>query len=550
MANFADWDCATCWPLFDGYPADRTAHETLIDRTSPPRSVPRMMAPARPVVRGPFVSVQVNISEFGRNILGDAANEPSLAVDPGNPNHLAIGWRQFDTIDSDFRQAGYAYSQDGGATWTFPGVLSPGGFGSDPVLRSDGDGVFYYVSIADPFDGYWRINRSFDWGMTWELIFESDGWIDKPWIEIDRTESIGRGHLYLTHNGYQGLARSLDTGLSFLDGAYVVYFSGIGTIAVGADGTVYAIDGSGDVIRSDNARDAAVPISATMTATRVLEGSARTGGPNPDGLLGQPWIAVDTSGGPYHGRVYACGSVKVTPGSDPLDVMFASSDDRGVTWTTPVRVNDDPVGTNAYQWFGTMSVAPNGRIDVIWNDMRDNPTGRFSALHYNFSMDGGTTWARNTPVTPNFDYSYGYPANNDKLGDYYDMHSLDNGVLVAYAATFRGEQDVYLLRINRDMDDNDVEDWFDIQSGEPDCNHNGFIDSFESEGLPPLFDFNGDLVVSLPDLTGFTSCLVIQNLIGESDDFCLCLFDVDGDNLVCLADFAAFQRAFGSSAGD
>ncbi len=104
-------------------------------------------AAARPL-RGSAQSVQVNVDSAGFNILGDAANEPSIAVDPTAPNRIVIGWRQFDTISSDFRQAGYAYSKDGGRSWTFPGVIQPGVFRSDPVLAADAEGHFYYYSLT------------------------------------------------------------------------------------------------------------------------------------------------------------------------------------------------------------------------------------------------------------------------------------------------------------------------------------------------------------------------------------------------------------------
>ena len=51
------------------------------------------------------------------NTVGDAANEPSIAPNELNPANLVIGWRQFDTIASNFRQAGYGYTTDGGQTW-------------------------------------------------------------------------------------------------------------------------------------------------------------------------------------------------------------------------------------------------------------------------------------------------------------------------------------------------------------------------------------------------------------------------------------------------
>ena len=73
--------------------------------------------------RGRFRSIQVNVSSFGNNIIGDAANEPSLAIDPTDPDIIVVGWRQFDTINSNFREAGRAYSHDRGQTWINPGVL-------------------------------------------------------------------------------------------------------------------------------------------------------------------------------------------------------------------------------------------------------------------------------------------------------------------------------------------------------------------------------------------------------------------------------------------
>lgn len=61
-------------------------------------SSPRMISPS-----GAFVSYQVNVDPSGNNIVGDAANEPSISVDPTDGNKIAIGWRQFDTWTSNFR---------------------------------------------------------------------------------------------------------------------------------------------------------------------------------------------------------------------------------------------------------------------------------------------------------------------------------------------------------------------------------------------------------------------------------------------------------------
>src|SRR4051812_43384892 len=44
---------------------------------------PRMISPY-----GVFVSYQVNVDASGNNIVGDAANEPSIAVDPTDGNKM------------------------------------------------------------------------------------------------------------------------------------------------------------------------------------------------------------------------------------------------------------------------------------------------------------------------------------------------------------------------------------------------------------------------------------------------------------------------------
>jgi len=177
-------------------------------------------------------------------------------------------------------------------------------------------------------------------------------------------------------------------------------------------------------------------------------------------------------------------------------VMFARSTDGGATWSDPVRVNDDPPDSNAWQWFATMAVAPNGRIDVIWNDTRNDPDGFESELYYSYSEDAGETWSENVPVSPSFDPHVGWPQQN-KIGDYYDMVSDLLGVHIAYSATFNGEQDVYYLRIGTyDCNGNGIDDGQDIQDGTSlDCNENGIPDECEN-----LADLDGDGKVDVDDL--------------------------------------------------
>ena len=100
---------------------------------------------------GAFISYQVNVDANGQNIVGDAANECSISVDPTNPSKMAIGWRQFNSVLSNFRQGGWGYTTDGGVHWTFPGVLQDNVFRSDPVTNSDETGTFFYLSLLQTF---------------------------------------------------------------------------------------------------------------------------------------------------------------------------------------------------------------------------------------------------------------------------------------------------------------------------------------------------------------------------------------------------------------
>ena len=56
-----------------------------------------------------------------------------------------------------------------------------------------------------------------------------------------------------------------------------------------------------------------------------------------------------------------------------------------------VAINADD--RDAWQWFATMSVAPNGRIDVVWIESLDGDEIQIGELTYTFSEDGGDSWS-------------------------------------------------------------------------------------------------------------------------------------------------------------
>ena len=530
-----------------------------------------------PVVFGDFVSIQVNVGAGGLNVPGDAANEPSIAVDPTVPNRIAIGWRQFDTIASNFRQGGFSSSRDGGRTWAAQDVLEPGIFRSDPVLGAGPDGTFYYLSLeVTPLNEFFtNMFISDDGGATWPIQNFAFGG-DKQWFAIDATGGIGDGHIYQAWNiaGNEFFPatfnRSVDSGLTW--GIPLQYdpnevaFPVFGLIDVGPDGAVYvagalnsANTGTFWVVRSSNLRDAAQVPSFEQITDIDLGGNLRIGAaPNPSGLAGQVNLAVDKSGGPNNGNVYVLCSVD-PPGPDPMDVHLIRSTDSGVSFSAPVRVNDDLL-TNAWQWFGQMSVAPNGRIDVVFNDTRNSGLANISELFYTFSTDGGLTWAPNMQASPSFDSHIGWP-NQNKLGDYYHMVSDLVGADLAYAATFHGEQDVYYLRIgDYDCNGNGVGDPDDIAAmTSGDCNGNEIPDECEiaagtladdnANGIPDLCECQADIAPA-----GGDGVVNVLDLI----DLLLCFWrpatppcdtgqDINGDGTVNVQDLIQLLLAFGTS---
>lgn len=415
-------------------------------------------SPAYRIATRGFFAVQVNVDDSSRNILGDAANEPTIAVDPTNPNRMAIGWRQFNSVTSNFRQAGYGYTTDGGNTWRFPGVIQPGIFRSDPVLDADADGNFYYNSLTSAGSNFMcDVFISTSGGASWGTGTPAKGG-DKQWMTIDRTAGIGEGNIYSFWTNVYSICppgfftRSRNRGLSYDDCDTIPEEPFWGTLAVGLNGELFVCGRSGTsfvMARSSTARDTSQEVLWDLVRPVSLDGvlAAFSGSssPNPGGLHGQAWVAVDHSTGPTRGNVYVLASVQRNSISDPLDVMFARSTDGGDTWSPPIRVNDD-ASTSAWQWFGTMSVAPTGRIDVVWLDTRDNPGSVNSSLYYSGSMDGGVTWSANVRLSAAFNPHIGWPQQN-KMGDYFHMLSDSAAAHLAWAGTFNGEQDVYYGRI-------------------------------------------------------------------------------------------------------
>ena len=433
---------------------------------APPRRIetsPRMISQF-----GLFTSYQVNVDQNGQNILGDAANECSISVDPTDGNKMTIGWRQFNDVTSNFRQGGWGYSTDAGVTWTFPGVLENNVFRSDPVTSSDEIGNFFYLSLQSNVqqsffcDDLWR---SINGGQVWSLLSgeRGGGGGDKQWFTVDKTAGPGHGFQYQADDGINcsgggvQFQRSTDGGVTWQAPINIPNSPIYGTLDVDTNGNVFVGGKAGSGFfceRSSNAQIGGQTPTFDQSTAVNLGGALGSGGINGVGLTGMLFLTIDRSGGPTNNNIYMLASV-IPPGRSTTDVMFVRSTDGGVTFSAPHKINDDPINPSKWHWFGTFSVAPNGgRLDAVWYDTRNAANNTDSQLFYSYSTDAGLTWSANVPVSNAFNPFEGYP-NQNKIGDYITIVSDNTGGNVAYAATFnfnpnRGqhEQDVYYVRVS------------------------------------------------------------------------------------------------------
>lgn len=132
---------------------------------------------------------------------------------------------------------------------------------------------------------------------------------------------------------------------------------------------------------------------------------------------------------------------------DEGDIFFIRSTDGGKRWSRPKRLNQDE--TSAPQFFPAMAVSPNGKVHVMWGDMRDDPIGTRYHIYYSSSEDQGETWGfenkeldLQVPDTRVTDF----PTNPNKafpsgafIGDYFAIAATDEDAYMVWPDGRLGE---------------------------------------------------------------------------------------------------------------
>ncbi len=115
-----------------------------------------------------------------------------------------------------------------------------------------------------------------------------------------------------------------------------------------------------------------------------------------------PHIASDYTG-PYYqwrddrngaGDIYAN---QYRTGPDEGDIQFIESFDGGQTWSPPLRVNDD--NTTNDQTHPWIDIKPNGTIDVVWYDKRNDVNDQIPEVYRAVMLPGAGAFQASQPVS-------------------------------------------------------------------------------------------------------------------------------------------------------
>ena len=339
---------------------------------------------------------------------------------------IVVGWNDAKGFGAGANSVtGYAFSHDGGKTWTDAGELQPppGHFSlGDPALAVDRHGNFYFASISFYPDGvgYIGVAKSTDGGETFNQYTDASPGVDpnnfqdKEFITVDDSGGPCDGTVYASWTEFFStggnrilLTRSGDGGRTF---SQPIQLSppGQGVQAsfprVGPNGELYVVwrEGNTPGIRVSKSTDCGRSFGADGVKNTLIGKtvSYATFSPECGRITLNGNIRASTS--PAVSIDQRNGTIYVTypsnpPGPDQSDVFLVKSDDAGKTWSNPVRVNDDH--THSDQFFPTVAVAGDGTVGVAFYDRRNDPANIKMDVYLAISTDGGKTFAPNKRLT-------------------------------------------------------------------------------------------------------------------------------------------------------
>jgi hypothetical protein len=368
--------------------------------------------------------------------------EPTIAVDPRNPQIVVAGAQDYRLLAvGEHRWHGYYRSIDGGKSWSvrllpgFPGDNSSQGLASplhaflattDPVLAFDRVGNVYYAGVAldkpkVPFEAF--VAKFVNDGVDYAGITMVPSGTDKPWVAVDTTGGPHDGNIYVAYQGIispkigGGLfVRSTDGGNTFSDPIQVAGGLFVTGVTVDPSGNIYLAseDFQGRIIVSKST-NGGLTLASPVLAASGLKPFPQVNLPgNGFRVVTLPQIVADSKG------VFM---VTDDNSTGVPNVLFLRSTDGGLSWTSPVIIND--VMTNDH--FDPSIAVAGGKISIMWYDSRlgQLSNGTITALDvfYTSSTDAGLSFSQNVRITsissnPNLVERADFGDKHPFIGDY------------------------------------------------------------------------------------------------------------------------------------
>ncbi|HMA33417.1 MAG TPA: sialidase family protein [Chloroflexia bacterium] len=333
-------------------------------------------------------------------------SESDLALDPQNPQHL-LGASKFFYQDSQYIfHLGSYTSFDGGASFAngiipdydcvTSGDARQWQNTTDPTVTFDGQGGAYTLVLAfnwsstNTTDAVVGVSKSTDGGQSWgrpailttEQSAALGDSLDKQWISARGPHVFaawavfgGNGSvtIYDSYSSDSGATWSRPTVLASpsIDQAQNTYvyprFAPDGTLYVAFTNTpkkqqqqygtekIYVLKSTDSGVTFTNQGQAVAFASPPYTYQNTTFR---------DGI--DDYFQVS----PYDGALLLAYQAWNLEGTGTTDIFALISHDGGLTWSTPILVNDDPNTAVSDQLQPAIAAAPNGRIAVAFYDRR------------------------------------------------------------------------------------------------------------------------------------------------------------------------------------
>ena len=413
----------------------------------------------------------------------NAEPEPRAAINPANPANIVGMYQQDRWNNGGARGLVASTSQNGGATWqpvVIPGITkcSNGAYdrASDPWVSFAPNGDLYAISLTfdvfDPSNGIF-VSKSTNGGASWSapipVAADDTFGLDKQSITADPYDS---NYVYAVWDrftsppGFPPSENGRFHARSYVQQAWFSRTTNGGTsweaprVAFNPGTQAGTIGSIINVLPDRTLVDGLVVFSDHKQSSTQLRGVSIAVIRSTD--LGQTWSkkpiiiapydptffgATDPdtghpirSGGlpdftvdPANGNLYAVWEDdRPTTGVDAI--QFSQSTDGGLTWSTPIKINQTPtnIPAGSQQAFTpTVKVAANGTVGVTHYDFRNNTAALGLPTDYWFvSCQAGCAdashWGGEQHVAGPFDEEQAADAGGYFLGDYEGMVTSGN----------------------------------------------------------------------------------------------------------------------------